>query len=133
VTSNRRLDNKYNIFEGIHRNIFFVIINLIMIGGQVMIIFVGGRAFSVVRLTGNQWAISIVMGFVSIPVGIIIRTIPDSIIARLLPLGWQKSLAPETIRKELQEDGPENLGFINRWKGGRIRHARSRVGTFSSN
>jgi P-type Ca2+ transporter type 2C len=32
--NNRRLDNKLNIFEGITRNYFFIIINFIMVGGQ---------------------------------------------------------------------------------------------------
>ncbi|KAG9979182.1 calcium-translocating P-type ATPase, partial [Aureobasidium melanogenum] len=35
--NNRRLDNKFNIFEGVQRNVFFIGIALIMIGGQVMI------------------------------------------------------------------------------------------------
>src|SRR6266567_4127055 len=30
----RRLDSDFNIFEGIHRNYFFIMINAVMIGGQ---------------------------------------------------------------------------------------------------
>ncbi|KAJ6191859.1 hypothetical protein J3E72DRAFT_413366 [Bipolaris maydis] len=43
--NNRRLDNRFNVFEGITHNWFFIMILLIMIGGQTMIIFVGGEAF----------------------------------------------------------------------------------------
>ncbi|KAJ3525945.1 hypothetical protein NM208_g11418 [Fusarium decemcellulare] len=57
--NNRRLDNKLNIFEGLHRNIFFIIINMIMIGGQVLIIYVGSDAFEIVRLDGKEWGLSI--------------------------------------------------------------------------
>merc|ERR1712230_288790 len=33
--NNRRLDNKFNIFTGIHRNYFFIGINCIMVGAQI--------------------------------------------------------------------------------------------------
>ena len=56
-----------------------------MVGGQVMIIFIGGKAFNVVRLNGAQWAYSIILGFLSIPVGAAIRLIPDEILLRLIP------------------------------------------------
>nr|XP_036585249.1 calcium-translocating P-type ATPase [Colletotrichum truncatum]KAF6795146.1 calcium-translocating P-type ATPase [Colletotrichum truncatum] len=52
--NNRRLDNKLNIFENITKNYFFIAINLIMIGGQVLIIFVGGAAFDIERLGGRR-------------------------------------------------------------------------------
>jgi P-type Ca2+ transporter type 2C len=75
--SSRRIDSKFNIFEGIFRNWFFIAISLIMIGGQILIAFIGGRAFSVTRLNGAQWAYSLVLGALSIPVGVIVRLIPD--------------------------------------------------------
>ena len=98
-----------------------------MIGGQIMIIFVGGKAFSVVRLNGTQWAISIVIGLISLPIGILIRLIPDEFIARCLPRKVKKSLAPDMVeaREEGKWHGARNLDFINLIKGGRIRHVRS--------
>jgi Ca2+-transporting ATPase len=105
-----------------------MVINAIMIGGQVMIIFVGGVAFGVKRLDGPQWGISIVLGFLSLPVGVLIRLIPDHYLAQILPRAWQVSLAPETLTAEQLEDGPHNLAFINRIKGGRIRHVRRKIG-----
>ncbi|KAI6861091.1 calcium-translocating P-type ATPase, partial [Hortaea werneckii] len=44
--NNRRLDNRFNVFEGITKNWFFIMIFCIMVGGQTLIIFVGGEAFS---------------------------------------------------------------------------------------
>ncbi|KAK9467993.1 hypothetical protein V1512DRAFT_260523 [Lipomyces arxii] len=98
---NRRLDNKLNIFEGITRNMFFIMIACIMCGGQVLIMFVGGNAFSIVRQTGVQWAVAIVVGFLSIPMGIFIRLcIPDSFAYKIYkPFGfvfrwlWHKLVA----------------------------------------
>ena len=75
--NNRRLDNKFNIFEGIHRNWFFIGINAIMIGGQIMIIFVGGAAFQITRIDGTQWAICILCAIFCLPWAVVIRCIPD--------------------------------------------------------
>ena len=75
--SARRIDNKFNILEGVHRNWLFITITTIMIGAQVLIIFIGGETFVVTRLTGVQWAISVVLGVLCIPFGSLMRLIPD--------------------------------------------------------
>lgn len=78
--NNRRLDNKFNIFEGVQRNYFFVVINCIMVGLQVAIIFVGSRAFQISPhgLNGTEWAISVVIAMFSLPWGVAIRLFPDA-------------------------------------------------------
>lgn len=75
--SNRRLDNKFNIFQGIQRNYFFIVINCIMVGAQIAIVFVGGRAFSITPIDGVQWAICIVLALFSLPMAVVIRLFPD--------------------------------------------------------
>ncbi|RAL15509.1 putative calcium-translocating P-type ATPase(PMCA-type) [Aspergillus homomorphus CBS 101889] len=75
--NNRRLDNKLNIFEGMFRNYWFLGINCIMVGGQIMIIFVGGDAFGVTRLNGIQWAICIICALGCLPWAVVLRIIPD--------------------------------------------------------
>ena len=45
---------------------------------------VGGVAFSVAPIVGRDWVISIAFGFLSIPVGAFIRTIPNEPIRTLL-------------------------------------------------
>ncbi|KGQ00979.1 calcium-translocating P-type ATPase, PMCA-type [Paracoccidioides lutzii Pb01] len=75
--NNRRLDNNFNIFEDILKNYYFISINCLMFGGQVMIIFVGGEALSVRPITGVQWAISIGCAIMCIPFAILIRCFPD--------------------------------------------------------
>ncbi|KAJ2985425.1 hypothetical protein NUW58_g5538 [Xylaria curta] len=75
--NNRRLDNKFNIFEGVHRNKFFVGITILMVGLQVLIIFVGGAAFEIKPINGVQWAICLVTAFVCLPWAILIRLFPD--------------------------------------------------------
>jgi P-type Ca2+ transporter type 2C len=75
--NNRRLDNKFNIFEGIHRNFWFIGINCIMIGGQIMIIFVGGRAFGITKINGVQWAICLLCSLPCLLWAVLIRLFPD--------------------------------------------------------
>lgn len=75
--NNRRLDNQYNIFEGMFRNYWFLGINCIMVGGQILIIFVGGAAFRVMPLDGLQWGVCIICAICCLPWGVVLRTIPD--------------------------------------------------------
>ncbi|KAG0159410.1 hypothetical protein PDIDSM_6932 [Penicillium digitatum] len=75
--NNRRLDNKFNIFEGMFRNYWFLGINAIMIGGQIMIVFVGGQAFNVTRLSGTLWGVCLICSIACLPWAIILRLIPD--------------------------------------------------------
>ncbi|GES58419.1 calcium-transporting ATPase 2 [Aspergillus terreus] len=75
--NNRRLDNNYNIFEGMLKNYWFMGINCIMVGGQVMIIYVGGKAFNVTELNGLQWGICIICAIGCVPWAVLLRTIPD--------------------------------------------------------
>lgn len=105
--NNRRLDNKLNIFEGIFHNWFYWVINVIMIACQIMIIFIGGAAFSVTRISGPDWAIGIVLGFFSIPVAVIIRLIPNEFIRPFIPkaiLEWDKHRSVASITDEERQD-----------------------------
>jgi Ca2+-transporting ATPase len=76
--NNRRLDNKLNIFVGIHRNYYFIVMNVIMVSAQVLIAMYGSTAFSIVRINGNQWAISVVIAVLCVPWGVCVRLFPDA-------------------------------------------------------
>ncbi|ODO10159.1 calcium-translocating P-type ATPase, PMCA-type [Cryptococcus amylolentus CBS 6273] len=80
----RRLDRKLNVFEGFWRNWYFIVIFCIMVGGQILIIEVGGAAFQVTRLGGRDWGISLVIGAISLPIGVICRLMPTEPFGRLL-------------------------------------------------
>ncbi|KAK1723208.1 calcium-translocating P-type ATPase [Colletotrichum acutatum] len=138
LINSRRIDNNLNIFEGITKNKLFALMMSIMAGGQVLIVFVGGAAFKVEKLNGPQWGISIVLGIISIPVGVLIRLFPDSwFVAIVSPLVWVWSKIPKWKRKKkTDEEDSEHLGaggvkdalleirddlaFLKRIKGGRI-------------
>ena len=136
LCSNRRLDNKFNIFEGLTQNWFFICISALMCGGQILIIFVGGHAFSIAPegQSGTMWGIAIFLGFLSIPVGIIIRLIPDWIIVAMVPSFLKrraKTVPGLTISDEEMGKYPEpladvrdELNFLRRMKGGRLNNLK---------
>ncbi|KAJ9096327.1 hypothetical protein QFC21_005147 [Naganishia friedmannii] len=84
MINNRRLDRKFNIFEGFLKNYWFMGIFAVMVGGQILIVEFGGAAFQVVRLGGRDWGISLVAGFLSIPLGAIARMLPTRPLERAL-------------------------------------------------
>lgn len=96
--NNRRLDNRLNIFVGIHKNYYFIAMNVsrfhvrtvsetntdfvrlskvIMVAAQVCIAMYGSTAFSIVRINGNQWAISVTVAVLCVPWGVAVRLFPD--------------------------------------------------------
>lgn len=134
--NNRRLDNKFNIFEGLTRNWFFIAISTLMMGGQILIIFVGGAAFSIASKdqSGGMWGIALVLGFLSIPIGVLIRLIPDSFVIKLIPEFLRrraKQVPGLTISDEEMDMYPEplvdvrdELNFLRRMKGGRLNNLK---------
>ena len=85
LISNRRIDNKLNVFSNIYKNVWFMSILLIIIGVQILIIFVGGAAFSITRLNGPEWAITMIAGAITLLVGVLIRLVPDVWLLVLIP------------------------------------------------
>ncbi|KAM0344104.1 hypothetical protein ACHAPU_007825 [Fusarium lateritium] len=80
----RRVDNKLDIwYQGILRNPWFIGVQLITVAGQFVIVLKGGEAFDTSPLTGAQWGWSLLFGILSIPLGALIRQIPDSLVQRL--------------------------------------------------
>ena len=119
------------MFEGIHRNFWFIGIQLIIVGGQILIVFIGGAAFAVHPLNRAQWAYSLVLGVLSIPIGTIIRLVPDDLIARALPTWPRRTSSKPVVMVEDDEErirpwNPamdeirEELTFLKRVRGGRM-------------
>ena len=122
--SNRRLDNKFNVFEGISRNLFFIGINIITIGGQIIIISVGGSALSTIRLDGTQWALSIALGAISLPVAVLIRLIPNDFLLQFISHTRSHNPRPHDERfewNEALENVREQLTLLKNIRGGRLK------------
>lgn len=113
-----------------------------MVGLQILLIFVGGQAFSVASnptLDGRGWGYSIAFGFLSIPVGAAIRCIPDELVRSLIPQYFIRRAARKPqLQVEDEETGQfnfpqpladvkEELSFIKKMKGGRVNNLKFRV------
>ena len=126
----RRLDNKFNIFEGLFRNYFFIGIQVIITGGQILIMFVGGAAFNLnTRLTGSQWGVSIILGLLSVPIAVLLRMIPNEWVAKLIPAWLSRKKTPEVLVSDEErhyqwnpalEEIREELMFLKFIRGGRL-------------
>ncbi|ORX46293.1 PMCA-type calcium-translocating P-type ATPase [Hesseltinella vesiculosa] len=79
----RRIDSKLNVFFNIWANKFFLFIFVLCVFLQCIIVNFGGAAFQVTRINGVDWAISIILGLLSLPIGAVIRLIPDESFAFL--------------------------------------------------
>ncbi|KAI9497916.1 PMCA-type calcium-translocating P-type ATPase [Zychaea mexicana] len=73
----RRIDGSLNVFKNITHDWIFVAVQAAVVVCQVIIVTFGGLAFSTVSLTAEQWLITVGIGALSLPVGVIIRLIPD--------------------------------------------------------
>jgi P-type Ca2+ transporter type 2C len=106
--SNRRLDNKLNIFEGAFRNPILLSITAAIIVGQFLIVTFGKDPVQVQKLSPVDWAFCVGIGFTVWPVAVLLRLIPDSCFAKLVPRRWRQTLVrggePE-IEEEAEADG----------------------------
>ncbi|KAL4864246.1 hypothetical protein BDV12DRAFT_176467 [Aspergillus spectabilis] len=128
----RRVDNRLNIMEGILKNRWFIAIQVIIIGGQIVIIFLGGQVFSVQRLDQpSQWAVSVLFGALTVPVGVMIRLIPDKVSSKLIEYIWPRAKGPEPDASGEShhygwdfalEKTRDQLAFMKKVRGGRLRH-----------
>ncbi|KAL0064796.1 plasma membrane calcium [Marasmius tenuissimus] len=128
--NSRRLDSKLNIFEGISKNWYFIAITLLEIGIQVLIVFVGGAAFQVREIGGREWGISLALGFAAIPLGALIRMLPDApfekVFRKLGLFGRNKQLPDSSAEAEEGWFGAaslvrDNLRTFTTLRGGRLR------------
>jgi Ca2+-transporting ATPase len=74
----RRIDDNLNVFKNIFHNHIFIIVQIVVILGQFGIVEFGGVAFGTVSLTWYQWLVTVLIGSLSLPVGLIIRLIPNT-------------------------------------------------------
>ncbi|KAF7730071.1 hypothetical protein EC973_003017 [Apophysomyces ossiformis] len=114
----RRIDSKLNVFHDILKNKFFIFIFFLCVLGQAIIVNFGGVAFQVTQVGGPEWAISIVVGFISLPIGMMIRLIPDDLFAFLFrdPITRQRYLGGNygaNVPPSIYMTGNERVSWSN--------------------
>ena len=103
-----------------------------VIGGQALIVNFGGAAFQVVRIGGRDWAISIILGLIALPVAVLIRLLPPGPFERAIiklrlypdPNAPLPSHAPAADDKKWGEGIQrtiDNLQMYSQIRGGRAR------------
>lgn len=143
----RVLDRQLFVFKGIIKNYYFMVIFLIMLGGQILIVEFGGAAFQVTSIGARDWLISVIIGLIALPLGVLIKLIPTEPISKIVyRAGLMRDpsqialeyvdLDPEYLddeRRDRQKDGDsskwnpaidqvrDNLALFSQLRGGRMR------------
>ena len=129
LLNSRRLDNKLNIFEGILQNYYFFLLSAIIVGVQVLLIFFGSKAVGLVHLTPTQWGCSTILGAISLPVGLLLRLLPDRLIRHCIPERLRIKKSKDIMISDMEEwDNAmfyDKRGFMRKVHGRGIRRFAS--------
>lgn len=81
----RKIHDEWNIFEGIHKNLIFIVLWFLICGGQVIITQFGSYIMicCLEGLDGKQWGIALAVGFTSFIINIFLKLIPDFLCPKL--------------------------------------------------
>ncbi|XP_054910602.1 plasma membrane calcium-transporting ATPase 1a isoform X2 [Poeciliopsis prolifica] len=101
----RKIHGERNVFEGVFNNLIFCSIVLGTFIIQILIVQIGGKPFSCVALTLDQWLWCTFLGFGSLIWGQVISSIPTSRLKFLKTAGHgtQKDEIPEYELEELDD------------------------------
>jgi len=102
----RKINDEFNIFEGISRNGLFLVIVTVIIGAQLVIVTFGSVAFHCYKhygLSVIQWLI--VLGFSAIGNfwSIILKTLPERTLIRF-NMGWDEMAIRQKDEDESEEE-----------------------------
>ena len=104
----RIIDDSFNIFERIHKSIFFIIIIIFEVILQIIIIFFGNLSFQIVKegLSAKQWGICIGFSAISFIISILGKFIYIDVL-------FDKFLSPEEEEPEFDPLAPEILTCLD--------------------
>ena len=74
--TSRNLFDEINPFRGLLTNCTFLIVSIFMAGGQVLFVELFGKFASTTPLPWNHWLITIALGFIGVPIGMLYRFVP---------------------------------------------------------
>jgi len=74
----RSIGDDPNCLKDIHKNYIFFMVTIITIGCQIFLIELGGEFVKTSHLTMYQWLVTIGLGAIGLPVGVLMRFIPVS-------------------------------------------------------
>jgi len=90
------------------------------VAAQVVIVFIGGATFSVHHLSGRSCGISLALGFGSLPLGFLIRLIPEEPVERMFrKLKLMRDVEVLPVESPESQDKEWNLAVFSQLRGGR--------------
>lgn len=72
----RSIDDKWDVFSGVITNHIFVAVWIVTIGIQIFLIEVGDEFVKTAPLTWDQWLVTVALGAIGLPIGVLMRFIP---------------------------------------------------------
>lgn len=72
----RNLLDELNAFHGLLQNYVFLAVSVITFGMQIMLVEVGGEFLKTTPLNIQQWLVTIALGAIAVPIGVLMRFIP---------------------------------------------------------
>ncbi|SMN22526.1 similar to Saccharomyces cerevisiae YGL006W PMC1 Vacuolar Ca2+ ATPase involved in depleting cytosol of Ca2+ ions [Maudiozyma saulgeensis] len=87
ITNWRERITKVNLdfFQDLFRNYYFLTVMALIGTCQVLIMFYGGAPFSIAPQTPAMWKTAVLCGTLSLPVGLLIRIVPDEVAMKIFP------------------------------------------------
>ncbi|KAJ0069918.1 hypothetical protein NL108_016149, partial [Boleophthalmus pectinirostris] len=102
----RKIHGERNVFSGVFKNPIFCSIILGTLAVQIVIVQCGGKAFSCVPLTIDQWLWCVFFGFSSLLWGQVVTSVPTRMLTCLKPAGHntQRDEIPEEELEPQKDD-----------------------------
>jgi magnesium-transporting ATPase (P-type) len=74
--TSRNLFDEVNPFKGVFTNVTFLVVSLFTAGFQILFVEVFGKFASTTPLPWNHWLVTIALGFIGVPIGMLCRFVP---------------------------------------------------------
>lgn len=111
----RRLGRKLNVFANLTRSMSFVWVMALVVPIQICIMFFGGTVFRIAPLLPTEWAVSVGLGLLALPVGLMVRLLPlDGMFEGKIVLAREEH---EPIHEPEEPEAPSVRVTIGPWPG----------------
>eukprot|EP00123_Amoebidium_parasiticum_P014394 comp22478_c0_seq1/m.33887 comp22478_c0_seq1/g.33887 ORF comp22478_c0_seq1/g.33887 comp22478_c0_seq1/m.33887 type:complete len:1148 (-) comp22478_c0_seq1:453-3896(-) len=92
----RKLHGELNVFKGIHRNPYYVVIMVLQFVVQILLVQFGSHAFKVMPLNLEQWGWCILFGALELPWNMVLHLMP-----KIIPKSWKVKMTGQFARSRL--------------------------------
>ncbi|CAM9967053.1 unnamed protein product [Hapterophycus canaliculatus] len=79
----RSIFDDWNVLRGMHKNPLFVAVIIITVVLQYLIVEMGSEFTKTAHLSSREWLITVALGFIALPLGVVMRFIPVKVLEYL--------------------------------------------------